>query len=175
VLPNGRTALLFQRRVGPATRLELRVGGRIRTLDSGRGAYFEAKLDDDSHGRIVVVWLRFNRTGGPAELFAWSARAGRQQLSGGDNPATLAMAVAPSGRAAVAYWSPKGVFVARAAAGRGFSRPESVDATSRPAARPGIGVTSGGRTVVACSDGRGGSFVLPSRGRRCSPDHPRSS
>jgi hypothetical protein len=164
VLPNGRTALLLQRRVGTATRLELRVGGRTRTLDSGRRVYYEAKLGDDSHGRIVVVWLRFNRAGGPAELFAWSARAGMQQLAGGDSPATFAMTVAPSGRAALAYWSPKGVFVARAAAGRGFSKPASVDATSRSAVRPGIGVTSGGRTVVAWSDGRGGILARAAGG-----------
>jgi len=164
VLPNGRTALVLQRRVGTATRLELRVGRRTRTLDSGRRVYFEANLDDDSHGRIIVVWLRFNRAGGPAALFAWSARAGKQQLAGDDNPSTFAMAVAPSGRAALAYWSPKGVFVSRAAPGRAFSKPESVDLTSRSAVRPGIGVTSGGRTVVAWSDGGGGILARAAGG-----------
>jgi hypothetical protein len=163
VLPSGQTALLVQHRVRAAARLELRIGRRTRVLDSGQAVNFEAKLDHDSHGRLVVAWLRFSRSAGPAQLFAWSAGTGRQQLAAGDNPATLALAVAPSGRAALAYWSPKGVFVSRAGAGRGFAKPESLDVTSNVAVRPGIGVTSGGRTVVAWS-GRGGVLTRAANG-----------
>lgn len=164
VLPSGQTALLLQRRAGSTTRLELRLGPRTRLLDSGSRVYFEAALDHDSHGHMVVAWLRFNRTGGPTELFTWTSGGGKHQVAGDDNPATLALAVAPSGRAALAYWSPAGVHVARAAPAQPFSKPESVDATSRTAVRPGIAVASGGRIVVAWSDGRGGIFARAAGG-----------
>jgi hypothetical protein len=164
VLPSGQTALLLQRRAGATNRLELRLGRTTRLLDSGAHVYFEAAVDHDSHGRMVIAWLRFDRTGGATALFTWTTRGGKHQIAGDDNPATLALAVAPSGRAALAYWSPGGVHVARAAPGAAFSKPENVDATSRLAVRPGIAVASGGRIVVAWSDGRGGIFARAAGG-----------
>jgi hypothetical protein len=66
----------------------------------------------------------------------------------------LSLSVGASGRAALAYWSPEGVFVARGAAGHAFSTGNAVAPAGTFDAQPGIAVASGGRLVVAWSDGK---------------------
>jgi hypothetical protein len=153
VLPNGRTAVLLQRGAGGSNRLELRAGGRTRLLDTSSHAFLGTAIRHDAHGRFVVAWRRVLE--GTTQAFAWTPRGGRQQVSGVRKSVQhVSLSVAASGRGALAYWSPDGVFVARAAPGRGFDTPATVAPSGTFAAQPGIGVSSGGRVIVAWSDGK---------------------
>jgi len=66
----------------------------------------------------------------------------------------LSLSVAASGRAALAYRSPEGVFVARGASAHGFEAPTTVASAGTFSAQPGVAVSSSGRVVVAWSDGK---------------------
>src|SRR3954470_24674767 len=113
VIPNGRTVLLLQQRTGGANRLELRVGRRTRLLDKSAHPFLDPDIQHDGRGRLVVTWRRPLEGAGPA-AFAWTAKGGRQQVSGIDkNVSFLSLSVGGSGRAAIAYWSESGVLVAR--------------------------------------------------------------
>jgi hypothetical protein len=153
VLPNGHTAVLLQRRAGGSNRLELRAGGRTRLLDTSSHAFLGTAIRHDARGRSVVAWRRL--LAGTIQAFAWTARGGRQQVSDAHKSVShLSLAVAPSGRGGLAYWSPEGVFLARGASGHGFDAPTSVAPAGTFAAQPGVAVSSGGRVVVAWSDGK---------------------
>jgi hypothetical protein len=71
--------------------------------------------------------------------------------------------VAPSGRAALAWWSLSGISLARGTASSGFGKPEAVD-TPRLPAPPGVGVSDAGRVVVAWI-GAGANLELRAAGR----------
>src|SRR5689334_15533310 len=113
-LPNGRAAILMQRAAGGSNRLELRIGGRTRLIDTTTHSFLGTDIRHDSHSRLVIVWRRV--LGGTIQAFAWTARGGRQQVSDArKDVGYLSLSVASSGRAALAYQSPEGVFVARGA------------------------------------------------------------
>jgi hypothetical protein len=153
VLPTGRAAVLLQRGGGASSRLELRVGGRTRLLDTGAHPFGSTEVQHDSRGRMVVAWRRV--IGGTTQVFVWTAKGGRQQVSAVRKGVShVSLSVAASGRAALVFWSPEGIFVARGAAGHGFSAATAVAPAGTFDAPPGVGVASGGRLVVAWSDGR---------------------
>jgi hypothetical protein len=150
VLPNGRTALLLQRRAGGQNRLELRIDDSTRLLDSSPHAFLSSYLGHDARGRLVVVWRRI---AGPAiQAFAWTQRTGRQQVTAARTSVSdLSLSVAANGRAALAYYTADGISLARGASSRGFGAAAGVASVS---AHPGIAVSSSGRLVVAWCDGR---------------------
>jgi hypothetical protein len=153
LLPTGRAAVLLQRGGGPSSRLELRVGGRTRLLDTAAHPFLSTDVQHDAGGRQVVVWRR--AIGGTTQVFVWTAKGGTQQVSAVRKGVShVSLSVAVSGRAALVYWSPEGIFVARGAAGHGFSAATAVAPAGTFDAQPGVGVASGGRLVVAWSDGR---------------------
>jgi hypothetical protein len=153
VLPRGRTAVLLQRAAGASSRLELRVGGRTRLLDTAAHPFLSTDVKHDARGRLVVVWRRV--AAGTSQVFAWTPKGGRQQVSAARKDVShVSLSVAANGRAALAYWSPEGIFVARGAAGHAFSAASGVAPGGTFEARPGIAVASGGRLVVAWSDGK---------------------
>lgn len=153
MLPNGRAAILLQRAAGVSNRLELRVGGRTRLIDTSSHSFLGTDIRHDSHGRLVIVWRRV--LGGAIQAFAWTPRGGRQQVSDARKSVnSLSLSVAPSGRAALAYRSPEGVFVARGASAHGFEAPTTVAPAGTFSAQPGVAVSSAGRVVVAWSDGK---------------------
>jgi hypothetical protein len=153
VLPTGRAAVLLQRGGGASSRLELRVGGRTRLLDTAAHPFLSTDVQHDARSRLVVVWRR--AIGGTTQVFAWTAKGGRQQVSAVRKGVShVSLSVAPSGRAALVYWSPEGILVARGAASHGFSAATAVAPAGTFDAQPGVGVASGGRLVVAWSDGR---------------------
>ena len=152
-LPNGRAAILMQRAAGGSNRLELRIGGRTRLLDSSAHSFLGTDIHHDSHGRLVVVWRRV--LGGTIQAFGWTPRGGRQQVSDARKSVSqLSLSVARSGRAALAYQSPEGVFVARGATAHGFESPTTVAPAGTSSVQPGVAVSSTGRVVVAWSDGK---------------------
>jgi hypothetical protein len=153
VASNGRAAVLLQRAARGSNRLELRVGGRTRLLDTSSHAFLATDVQHDARGRLVVVWRRI--LGSAIQAFAWTPRGGRQQVSDVHKSVShLSLSVAPSGRAVLAYWSPEGVFVARGASGHGFDAPTTVAPAGTYAAQPGAAVSRSGRVVVAWSDGK---------------------
>jgi hypothetical protein len=153
MLPNGRAAILMQRAAGGSNRLELRIGGRTRLLDTSAHVFFATGIGHDAHGRLVVVWRRV--LDGTIQVFAWTARGGREQVSNARKSVShVSLSVARSGRAALAYQSPEGVFVARGATAHGFEAPTAVAPAGTSAAQPGVAVSSTGRLVVAWSDGK---------------------
>jgi hypothetical protein len=147
LLPNGRTAVLVQRRVGRAKHLELLSGGRTRLLDSSSRGFLNADVQHDARGRLVVIWVRYLE-GPTPHVFAWTAAGGRQKISG-TTTALATLAVSAGGRAAIAYWSLEGTFVARGTTGEGFKNAENVDPAAGYPVPPGIAVTGKGRIVVA--------------------------
>lgn len=153
VLPSGRAAVLLQRTAGASNRLELRVGGRTRLLDTAAHPFLSTDVQHDARGRLVVVWRRI--IDGTTQVFAWTTKGGRQQVSAArKDVGRVSLTVAASGRAALAHWSPEGISVVRGAAGHGFSSGTSVAPAGTFDAQPGIAVASGGRLVVAWTDGR---------------------
>ena len=153
VQPNGRAAVLIQRRAGASNRLELRIGRTTRLLDQGPHSFLSTDVQHDARGRLVVVWRRI--AAGAIQAFGWTPRGGRQQVSSVRKSVShLSLSVAPPGGAALVYSSPEGVFLARASSGRGFQPPAAVAGPSVLAAQPRVAVSSGGRVVVAWSDGR---------------------
>ena len=153
MLPSGRSALLLQRSAGGSNRLELRVGGRARLLDSSAHPFLSTDVQHDTRGRFVVSWRRV--IGGATQAFAWTLRGGRQQVSNVHaSISQVSLSVAPNGRAALVYLSPEGLSLARGAAGRGFGTPATVAPAGTFDANPGVAVSSGGRIVVAWSDGK---------------------
>jgi len=152
-LPNGRAAILMQRAAGGSNRLELRIGGRTRLIDTTTHSFLGTDIRHDSHSRLVIVWRRV--LGGTIQAFAWTARGGRQQVSNArKDVGYLSLSVASSGRAALAYQSPEGVFVARGATAHGFEAPATLAPAGTFSAQPGVAVSSSGRVVVAWSDGK---------------------
>jgi hypothetical protein len=155
VLPSGRTAVLLQRRAGGRNRLELRLGTRVRTLDTASGGFLSTHIAHDSHGRLVVAWRR-SLAPDVVQAFAWTSGAGRQQLSAVKKDVRdVTLAVAGNGRAAVAYDSTDGIFVARRSPGSGFSAAETVAPAGTFASGAGIAVTRRGRIVAAWLRGTG--------------------
>jgi hypothetical protein len=154
VLPSGRIVLLVQHRLNGINRLELRVGGRARLLDTSTHSFLDADVQHDASGRLVVAWRRILE-GGQVQVFAWTPSGGRQQVSNGrTNVGGLSLSIAPNSRAALAYASPEGVFVARRPPGSGgFQGPEAVAPAGTYTTAPGVGVSLRGRVVVAWSDG----------------------
>jgi hypothetical protein len=144
---------LVQRRTGKANRLELRLRGVTRLLDTSTHSFLGADVQHDAHGRMAVVWRRILE-GDSIQAFAWTPTGGRQQISDTKSSVSdISLSISATGRGALAYWSPEGIFVARRSAGRGFEKPEPVDVSGKFAQKPGIGVSSRGRIVVAWSDG----------------------
>jgi hypothetical protein len=155
VLPNGRTAVLLQRRSSGRNRLELRVGGSVRTLDLSSGSFDSTHLGHDSNGRLVVAWRRLLNPG-VAQAFAWTSRGGRQQVSAVQKSVTdVTLAVAGNGRAVLGFVAADGVFVSRRSPGSGFAPAESLADAGTFASGPGVAVTRRGRIVAAWLRGAG--------------------
>ncbi len=152
VLPNGRAVVLLQRRAGGQNRLELRIGRTTRMLDGTARSFLSTDIQHDRRGRLAVVWRRI--VDGQIQAFAWTARGGRQQVSAErQSVGHVSLSIAPNGRAALAYSSPVGVFLARGASGAGFGAPTAIGAGT-PTLLPDVAVSSGERVVVAWSDGK---------------------
>ncbi len=131
----------------PRSLLQLRIGPSLRTLDT-TGA-LDLELGHDAQGRIVVAWLR-RLEGGSIQAFGWTPSGGRQQISSGTaDVRSVSLGVSRTGRAALAYSSSQGIFVARRAPGSGFSPHERVAAGGSP----DVAVSNRGRVVVAWAEG----------------------
>jgi hypothetical protein len=155
VLPNGRTAVLLQRRSGGSNRLELRAGRSTRTLDITARGFLSTQVEHDAHGRLVVAWRR-QLDPGVVQAFVWTSGSGRQQVSAVQKSVTdLSLAVAGNGRAALGFVSEDGVFVSRRSPGSGFAPPEPVAAPGSFASGPGLAITRRGRVVAAWLRGTG--------------------
>jgi hypothetical protein len=155
MLPNGHTAVLLQRRSGERNRLELRVGGSVRTLDVAAGNFDSTHMGHDSHGRLLVAWRRLLDPGA-AQAFAWTSKSGRQQVSAVQKSVTdVSLAIAGNGRAALGFVSNDGLFVARRSPGSAFAAPESLAQPGAFASGPGVAVTRRGRVVAAWLRGTG--------------------
>jgi hypothetical protein len=147
VLPDGRAAVVLERSVGRSTRLELRIAGRSRPLDSHSRTFSAVQIAHDSRGRLVVTWSRYT-----GELFAWTAATRTRQIASAAADASLA--VTPDGRAVLAYSTRGGPFVARGFVRSGFGRSESIGTTTSNAT-PAIAISAAGRIVVAWNAGDG--------------------
>ena len=111
------------------------------------------------------MWMR-RLAGKATRVSAWTAAGGRQEI--GDATSALAtLAVAPSGRTAIAYGAQEGTFVARGTTGGGFRKAENVDRAAVFGIAPGVAATGKGRVVIAWIDGQS-RLVL----RRADPGAP---
>jgi hypothetical protein len=148
-----RVPLILDERVSHGTStLELRVGAKApHRIAVARHTFGDVRVDHDDRGAPVVAWDNITHSGGPRQLFVWSAAGGTQQLTSGTlSTGVQSLDVAGDGSAVVSGWNSGGLVVARRAPGAGAFGPATtlaadVDLESSAAAGPG------GRAVVAWS------------------------
>ena len=160
-----RVPLILDERVSHATStLELRVGGKApQRIAVAQHTFGDVRIDHDDDGAPVVAWDNITHSGGPRQLFVWSARGGTQQLTTGTQSTSLeSLDVAGDGGAVLAGWSRSGLVVARRAPraqafGTATTLATDVDLGSSVAAGPfGLAVVAwsvAGQLRVAATDG----------------------
>ncbi len=163
-----RVPLILAERVSHATStLELRVGGRApQRIAVARHPFGDVRIDHDDRGAPVVAWDDITHSGGPRQLFVWSAAGGTQQLTTGTlSTGVQSLDVAGDGGAVVTGWNSAGLVVARRAPGTDAFAPATtlataVDIQSSAAAGPGgraiVAFSQQGRLQVADAEGAGG-------------------
>jgi hypothetical protein len=151
-LPDGTVGTLLERRVGAASRLELWVGTRHTLVaTSAHGHSFDGRLTVDQAARWLVAYTVVSGGArGTRQAYVWTAARGVQRVrdTGGSG---VALAVAPDGRAAVAFTQGPGAFVARGTTTGGFAAAQEVSgATSDEDSTfvSGVGIADDGTVTV---------------------------